>query len=157
MDAANETPRLFTWLARFHAHFWGPEMAECRSKYLKNGGWWRKQLRPTVKWDNLLPTYLHLASQFPNEFALLRHEQAQASLLQLTALAKADCFLKALGAPNTLIHGDVKTCNFFPSFANDDVIAIDFQWTGNASSGVADIVYFFYGGVTSFSEDIEEP
>jgi len=151
-DPVAETPQLFTWLARFHAYFWGSDMISTRSRFLEYGAWWRKRLRPTVKWDNLLSTSEALFKEFPKEFAVLDLDKILPELRDMVEYAKSDSFLRALGPTQTLVHGDVKTCNFFLVANSFDVIAIDFQWVGSCASGAADVVYFFYGGVTTFDE-----
>lgn len=145
----DQTRRVFLWLARFHAFFWDNPIVE-HMKLSHLGGWWKKPLRPTVKWKNLVPTFNGLAEQFPIEFGTLVTEKNIDSFRKMAEIAECDGYQALLGPPKTIIHGDVKTCNFFLRRDQDDIIAIDFQWTGQASSGVADIIYFFYGGVTSF-------
>lgn len=156
IDYGKQSQRVVRWLAAFHASFWGRSQLGLRQSFLEFGGWWRKPLRPTVKWMNLVPTFQHLSAQFPDEFSKLQSSGTLDKLTLISDWAQSNAFLKATGPSRTMIHGDVKTCNMFLSRHDDSVMAIDFQWTGNAASGLGDVVYFFYGGVTSFPPDKSE-
>ena len=150
---------LVVWLARFHSvFFFKSGSVEWRSQW-ERGGWWRKPLRPTVKFDAIPAAWEHLAAQFPAAFQA--HERTSSAdvpdlLEKMRDCAASDAFARALGPSNTIMHGDVKTCNaFFDAAKQGEVVVIDFQWTGPARGGVADVVYLVFGGVRLPHMDVD--
>lgn len=153
-----ESMRIMEWLSEFHSYFWSSSHV-LNSQMWPHGGWWRKPLRPSVNWSSshFLSVYKSLLENFPSEFSHPSQswESSSPVLQELSDLAARNAFARPreAWAHSTLIHGDVKTCNFFldPSLqGNSGVIGIDWQWTGWAPSGCGDVVYFIFGGVDSF-------
>lgn len=138
-----DAKRILEWLARFHEHFAG-----AGAGYLEQGGWWRKALRPTVKFDRLLPTVRHLCAQFPDSLSHGVAKTGDELWLDLAQWKQLDRFRLALGPNRTLMHGDCKSSNFFlPRDGNDRVMGIDFQWVGGSPTGAGDVVYLLFGSV----------
>jgi Ecdysteroid kinase-like family len=133
------------------------------------GGWWRRELRPTVKFERTEDIYREMAASFPSVFssqdveknaALLRTLSERRSLdyleRQLRPKAGPHVASKTLGA-RCLIHGDFKLSNVFflnegysVAEAGGEVALIDFQWTGWANSGCGDLAYFLFGAIPAY-------
>lgn len=139
--------------SRFHAFFWDrPALA---GESLPSGCWFRKSLRAGLNYGKLPASYLALCEAFPEnaaEFALDTGAETLA-LLERLAASVHDIYPRNTRI-RTVVHGDVKTCNFFlgtdacaASSSAGATLGIDFQWLGTSSSGSADIVYFMFGGV----------
>jgi len=159
----DQAKSILSWVAKFHALFLTQDETDdlfvIKSSMLKRGGWWRKQLRPTIKWDNAADVFTKLTSTFPLEFSVLTGfeeelQNVRSKIRLIAEFARHDRFAQILGTMgsagwgSTLIHGDVKSSNFF--FARDSpgmAIGIDFQWVGGAPSGAADVAYFLFGCV----------
>jgi hypothetical protein len=152
-------------LARFHACYWKTETEATPGifkDFFGHGGWWRPELRPSVKYDTIAESFASLCQNFPREFqgldtpenhALMQSFQARVPELSEKVRAKG---------PRTLIHGDCKTSNLFFSIqdANENgegrggageqklrCSLIDLQWSGAASSGMGDVAYLLWSGV----------
>ena len=60
-------------LARFHAYFWvpgvenggGDEHRDLRTALFQRGAWWRKELRPSVRYDRIAEAFRGLCLAFP--------------------------------------------------------------------------------------------
>jgi hypothetical protein len=150
-------------LARFHAHFWvtgdgdvAPTPAWWGGLFTP-GGWWRRPLRPSVDYSCLPDVPRRLAAAFPDRLGGIDSADARAAL---TALRDGlDALTAALATPPyaTLVHGDPKPSNwaFRRQVAMEDAsdgaglqaALFDFQWSGPARSGCADVAYLLLGGV----------
>lgn len=112
------------YIARFRAAFWDcrsserglsepSETAHLKSLLFTPGCWWRKQLRPSIRYDRITAVYVGLVTAFPDVFGGVINE-TDASAMQAIAdnadLIAARCLL--YGA-RTLVHGDFKTSNLF--------------------------------------------
>ncbi len=138
-----------TALARFHAFYWdGKDQDRTPTRGLfERGGWWRAELRPSVKFETMVESFESLCANFPAEFGDLDNAESRALLGKLQAYYKElGVQLRAKG-DRTLMHGDCKTSNLFFSRGTGQCALIDFQWTGAASSGGGDVAYLLWSGV----------
>lgn len=160
-DAAHVEAAL-RYIARFHAAFWSSDGAEMhaaprlKEALFEHGCWWRKHLRPSVKFSRLPTVFLQLAAAFPESFGCTT--AADASAMQ-TIADSVDTITAACRRvqKRTLVHGDFKTSNLFfkrqttsgttAAPSADDVVAIDYQWSGCAHSGLGDVAYLILGGL----------
>lgn len=140
-------------LAQFHAFYWeddGPlqDSTGMKRRLFERGGWWRAELRPSVKFDTIVASFESLCATFPAEFADINNAESRALLGKLQAhYRQLGQQLRAKGS-RTLMHGDCKTSNlFFRRGGGGDCTLIDFQWTGAASSGGGDVAYLLWSGV----------
>lgn len=148
-------------LARFHAFYWeegGVGVADTtgmKRRLFARGGWWRAELRPSVRFDTIVASFESLCASFPAEFADLDNAESRALLGKLQEhYQELGAQLRAKG-DRTLMHGDCKTSNLFFRRAGAMVGGggagacqlIDFQWTGAASSGGGDVAYLLWSGV----------
>ena len=112
------------YIARFHAAFWECPASErglaepsgsarVKSLLFSPGCWWRKQLRPSIRYDRIANVYEGLVTAFPEVFGGVMNE-TDASAMQAIAdnvdLIAAHCLLDGT---RTLVHGDFKTSNLF--------------------------------------------
>jgi len=162
-------------LARFHGCYWkGGENQKTPGIFkdlFNHGGWWRPELRPSVKYDTIAESFASLCRNFPREFKLLDTPENHALMRGFQARVPEELSEKVRAkGPRTLIHGDCKTSNLFFSLENASenekgssssgrggegageqqqlrCSLIDFQWTGAASSGMADVAYLLWSGV----------
>jgi tRNA A-37 threonylcarbamoyl transferase component Bud32 len=144
------------FLAQFHAYFWqegSSELGSCEacpptSGLLPHGGWWRRELRPSVRYDTIPACWERLWNEFDlsgrvsdesleTSRELMRRLSLPASMQRLEQLSRSN--------RHTVIHGDFKSSNIMFS-AGGEACAIDFQWTGR-SSPAADLVYFLWSAV----------
>ncbi|GAX76044.1 hypothetical protein CEUSTIGMA_g3487.t1 [Chlamydomonas eustigma] len=164
-----ETKAALKLLANFHAYFWRrselDEFSELRRQLFRRGGWWRKELRPSVAFDTIPSAFKGLCESFPEQELLgtLDNRDTHAAMNMLCT--KVDWINEELRAQpdKTILHGDAKTSNlFFCNRRRQDsglidgaqslapslmATCIDFQWVGNASSGMGDVVYLLSGAV----------
>jgi hypothetical protein len=196
-----QAQQALTFFAQFHAYFWhspsspknNPQLTgddsnqtnatvETQSSgpldYLRvfpHGAWWRKSLRPAVRYETISSVFEALLSQAYSvpafEWALKVSSSTSSSSsssrpLDLEEARRRVHWLQenvdrvaqfTLQQPRrTLVHGDGKTSNlFFPSMGNTNseavessIAVIDFQWCGEAGSGLADVVYLLFGATT---------
>ncbi|KAJ9512926.1 hypothetical protein QJQ45_029053 [Haematococcus lacustris] len=150
----------------------GPQPIAWPSGLFARGAWWRKALRPSVDFTTIPASFAALCRAFPDDFATLDTPDAHQAMAQLSrrrvrvgwrvlldfSFGRIDVLTTAVAsAPaRTVVHGDFKTSNiFFRRCLDQDTedgaalaaAAIDFQWTGYAPSGLADVVYCLYAGV----------
>lgn len=87
------------WLARFHAFWWIPSTQHqlettCDtsssspsqswpSSVFKRGAWWRKELRPSVRYERLPAVFAGLCAAFPDLFSDMDTEGGHAAMRQL--------------------------------------------------------------------------
>ena len=161
-------------LARFHACYWKEGESQPTPGIYKDlfdhGGWWRPELRPSVKYDTIAESFASLCRNFPREFEGLDTPENHALMqgFQVRVPGELSKKVRAKG-PRTLIHGDCKTSNLFFSMQNvsendkgssssgrgDEGVEeqklrcslIDVQWTGAAPSGMGDVAYLLWSGV----------
>ncbi len=135
-------------LARFHAYHWTQQGIVTEVGLFAHGGWWRPELRPSVKYDTIAESFALLCKNMPREFAALdtpaNHTLMQK--LQVQSLTTLPAQVRAKGR-RTLVHGDCKTSNLFFSRGDDTCSLIDFQWTGAAASGGGDVAYLLWSGI----------
>eukprot|EP00762_Andalucia_godoyi_P001546 ANDGO_00209.mRNA.1 hypothetical protein PPTG_24467 len=138
-------------LASFHAHFWKPKIgadphAALRQTLFKQGCWWRKELRPHVKFETIPRVWKHVCTAF-DMTDLLNDESVM--LMQLLS-SNIDTVATATSMfSSTIVHGDFKTANIlFPGVdgQSDAAATFDFQWTGSASCA-SDLVYLIWSGI----------
>ncbi len=143
-----------------HAHAHALALEE---KVWRRGCWWRPELRPGLV-DRLvageaetalsalcatLPECAHIDLSSPNKRDLLRAAitdyVTRANLVEHVSAAPATSGVVS-ESRRTLVHGDFKAANLFlpPASACNEAL-IDFQWTGGACSGAADVVYLITG------------
>jgi hypothetical protein len=177
-----------TWLARFHAVWWGAqgssdgggEGGDVRSDPRRRalvagllqpcGGWWRRALRPNVRYE-AIPDVVRghcrdLAAAYAAEGLAAAALEGGGGVPAGDTEELAELLLRNVdriharamgtaGQPHrTVVHGDFKPSNiFFPAGAAGDddgaggLRVIDFQWSGSAPSGAGDIAYLLAGGV----------
>ncbi|KAL6758252.1 hypothetical protein V8C86DRAFT_1528700 [Haematococcus lacustris] len=134
----------------------GPQPIAWPSGLFARGAWWRKALRPSVDFTTIPASFAALCRVFPDDFATLDTPDAHRAFAQLSCSIDVLTTAVASAPARTLVHGDFKTSNiFFRRCLDQDTedgaalaaAAIDFQWTGYAPSGLADVVYCLYAGV----------
>ena len=167
-------------LARWHAFFWrgrgrGREgqvsgnIGDWQSALFRPGGWWRKPLRPSVRYDTLVASFSHVCVLTGAQWL---DTPANRGVLGVLA-TRVDDLTAELAAPGpfcTVFHGDPTACNGFfrrgwgggsgdddggssavpcdsSGGDNNDVALVDFQWSGTARSGAGDVAYFLLGSV----------
>jgi len=169
--------RALSYLARFHACFARmpreafEKLARCLS--FAQGGWWRKALRPSVRFDRLPEAFASLIANFGERFLDLDTPTHHACMSWLAR--NVDWIEERLAPPLppatkpsggstplcTMVHGDFKTSNVFFSTKSinqdkeedeakrgcGDVVTIDFQWVGPARTGASDVAYLLAGGI----------
>ena len=131
----------------FHAHCWrgvaGGDAASLSSPFatgldalFREGGWWRKSLRPSVDYAALPKVFASHCARLPAYAAVdLRGDDEQLAALRWLAARATTLHAKCAappGEPTTLVHGDMKSSNFFfarDCSGGDADTAIDFQWT----------------------------
>lgn len=165
-----QTMQALAWAAAFHAATWrqhgyaaaAPSSIDnvvdaafpdvLAAGLFRPGAWWRKELRPTVKYHALphvfrfhcehLPAYADVGLGTDDDHALMSLLARHSDTVHGWARD---------GRPTCLVHGDFKTSNiFFPAPGHADkrqLTVIDFQWTGLARSGLCDVAYLLCGGV----------
>jgi hypothetical protein len=137
------------WLAAFHGYWWGRPL----QGLFQPGGWWRKELKPTVDFAQLPNVFASHMAAFPALATTLDTPDNRALMQALPGLCQALHDGEARAPHITLIHGDVKASNVFfplpaaPTAPAGPPVFFDFQWVGSASSGLADVAYFIAGGV----------
>lgn len=170
-----QTRAALRWMARFHAFWWctaaaGVTDGSCRWSELARGlftpgGWWRCALRPSVKYSSIPAVFSQLCADLPVFAAAgLGADPRHAALMQLLAASvdKVNAML-ATGPLRTIVHGDFKTSNaFYPRHSSsssgsssgssgsgkeEEMRAIDFQWSGPARTGCGDVAYMLVGAV----------
>lgn len=163
-DAAHASAAL-KYMARFHAACWrrgdgrhqlpADVRAALFACLFTPGCWWRKHLRPSVKFHRLPHVFAQLCDTFPDAFAALARDTRAAAAMHAIA-GNVDRIDAACGGAEarTIVHGDWKTSNLFFARSGDgsrpsaaDVCAIDFQWTGAAHSGMGDVAYLILSGL----------
>ena len=139
-------------LAGWHASFWRRKFV-WSSPLFAPGGWWRKPLRPSVRYGDIVPSFVRFCAAVG---ATACDTPTNRVNLGLLADSIDDLTLHLSRGPfNTLIHGDPKSSNWFfrrsrasaTASSADDVAVVDFQWTGPARSGAGDVAYFLLGSV----------
>jgi hypothetical protein len=152
-------------LACFHARWWDAVPAHLGSALFHAGAWWRRSLRRTVDHSAAPATLAKLRAVFPG----LGGEDAERSLALMRTLADGmDRVAEQVeGRPvRTLVHGDAKPGNLFlhrdrdrdrdaGGHAGARVGLIDFQWTGGAANGGADVAYVLLAGTGEVGPDVE--
>ena len=163
--------RVLEWLAALHATYWGAGAGAGTGAaaaggdsdaaagpglgaLFRPGCWWRKQLRPAVRYESLPEVFADHCAALPAYAAAgLRSNDAQQLDDMRWLAARADALHRhcaAAPAPTTLLHGDLKSSNFFfaerPEDGGDQDTAIDFQWCG-WGRGAADVAYVLAGSV----------
>lgn len=155
--------RALAFLARFHAFFARlptDTFVTLSRRLFQHGGWWRKALRPSVRFDRIPEVFASLIANFesfndldtPDNHECMRWLAEHVDWIE-ERLTLADEDRDGEIGLRTVVHGDFKTSNVF--FKRDssidadqnNVAAIDFQWVGPARTGAADVVYLLVGGV----------
>ena len=123
----------FERAAQLHGTFWGRTaefdwlyyQIDMRTILFRRDAIFRPGVQPTI--DN-----------FPDYFSGVR-----ADVIKKIAEQFSELFLKGLGGPQTVIHGDYRTDNMFllDRAGEPDIIAFDWQNT-TGGSGTHDIAYF---------------
>ena len=135
------------------------EGGEERGGVLVSGGWWRKELRAAVNFNNIEENFFQLCNSF-SEFEILKNYKENIKWIAIHLRHINDYQYR--NPLRTLIHGDLKPSNIFllnPNYNNDEnnnnnnnnkeeVGVIDYQWSGGANSGAADLAYLFCSGVS---------
>uniref|UniRef100_A0A7S2TM14 CHK kinase-like domain-containing protein n=1 Tax=Lotharella oceanica TaxID=641309 RepID=A0A7S2TM14_9EUKA len=124
---------VLTWMARYHAHFWGADAAEKESEKKADQGLWAQG------------GYWYLDTRREE----LKNAGYNSALRQVVACADViDQRLKDTPF-STIVHGDPKCANIVFSKDEKECALYDFQYTGRAP-GTKDLAYLF---VTSCNED----
>lgn len=162
-------------LAKFHAFHWKDTDAAANKDLFERGGWWRAELRPSVKFDTIAESFKSLCVNFVEEFKDVDTVESYALMQKLQdhvvdigrckerVIHTREGKISPIMMPppfdshtgerirrkgdRTLMHGDCKTSNLFFTLSDDNVALIDFQWTGAASSGVGDVAYLLWSGM----------
>lgn len=120
---------------------------------MSQGSWWRKAYRQKVDFASIPLAFVGLCEAFPSEIGLLNSAKHREDMQWLCDNVQTIAAAIANAPPRTVVHGDAKAANAFfrvaggGSDAGPDVTLIDFQWTGFAPSGAADVVYAITGSV----------
>jgi len=127
-------------LAKFHAFFWltsdAKENNAIASLLWKVGTYWDPSKLAENQVDKLDSSWRKIAEEFGYEDVSVGVRLAKLALKMSSATHE--------GEPQTIIHGDPKSANFFfrdNTTGDFDVGLIDFQWTGSGLCAT-DVAYF---------------
>ena len=139
-------------LAALHAASWdalqeGGDLASLTPVVFSVGCWWRRPLRPTVRFDTVSEVLKELAVLIPPT-AGLEEERVRRVGDWLLAAAPARAAARAARPSRCLLHGDAKAVNFlFDQESAHLPVLVDWQWAGCGASGAADVAYCIAGSV----------
>lgn len=164
----DQTLSVLQWCAKLHALFHidipsssSSESSLSYTKQLQNGlfsagGWWRKELRPSVKYGTLYHVFEQHCKDLPSYKRTEKYALDTVENHEFVRNLSHDNYIQEIHNSSvhdhpirTIVHGDLKPSNIF--FTKDKpqpiVKVIDWQWTGGASTGAVDLAYLFAGGI----------